>query len=402
MPRRPGRREATQGALCEADWTRLEQAVLKLTGDAIADFADRHGHERFYGFAFDCNADYGDVQPCLNTEESLRASVARCRGRPPWEGATEAEIAARLRWNPGDWAYRAFADEERWRGTLQPFADRVQESVFAEDESDEDGGTPGRFLETVTRALLRLEKEGAFAPLRRTASFATLVIDHEEDEDEARARMRWLRLVLGERGPTPSEADRERADARAREALSRLEDDDEETAATLAAEALARDGDSPPAIVALGALALRRGDVERAGGAFTRALAATSRLTAAERADAHAGRGLVRMEDEAAAHADFEAALALEPEHDAALYGRGRLELMARRPAEALRSFDACLRADPGMTVARLFRSFAHAALGDDEQAQADRDRALGDDPDLQELAEDLDRLFGRRRRRRR
>jgi tetratricopeptide (TPR) repeat protein len=99
--------------------------------------------------------------------------------------------------------------------------------------------------------------------------------------------------------------------------------------------------------------------------------------------------------------ADFEAALALDPGHDVALYGRGVALLRMGRPHDALASLDACLGVDPGWALARLFRSFAHAAVGSAAKARADRKRALAEDPELEEIEKALDPTFGRRRRRR-
>jgi len=43
------------------------------------------------------------------------------------------------------------------------------------------------------RALMRLEKEKAFAPLARTKKFAVLALDHDEDDATATKRLARLR-----------------------------------------------------------------------------------------------------------------------------------------------------------------------------------------------------------------
>jgi tetratricopeptide (TPR) repeat protein len=388
------------------DWARLEDTLFGLTLAEITAFAERHPVERCYGFAFDCDADHGDARPCLNTEESLSASVRRARdgpqGRQAWKGASDADIEAALRWNPGDWAYQPIGDDAAWSAAWEPLREQVEASGLAEDDETE-GATGARFLEAVTRVLLRLEGAGAFASLVRTDSFSTLVIDHEERPDDAWARIGWLRLLLGERGTEPSAADRQQADELAREALVCFEGERHERALELTARALATDGGSPRAHVALGALALAREQTRPAQGAFTLALAAPQRLTETERAEAHAGRGMARLHDQDPRDllADFEAALALDPGHDVALYGRGVALLRMGRPHDALASLDACLGVDPGWALARLFRSSAHAAVGSAAKARADRKRALAEDPELEEIEKALDPTFGRRRRRR-
>jgi tetratricopeptide (TPR) repeat protein len=382
----------------DIDWERLERALFERTVAELSAFAAAHPGERCYGFAYDCNADCGEVLPCLNTEVALQAAVAGAFGRSPWEGMTAAEIAERLRWNPGDWAHQPIGDPRAWAEAWEPFRSRLEESQLAEDGS----ATSERLLEAATRVVMRLEKEGAFEPLARTDAFATLVIDHDESAEDAWSRTRWLRLVFADRGTAASAADVELADARAREALAALEAEDQALAMRLAAEALARDGRCARALLVIGLLALRRGETRRAADAFKRALGGTLPLTTEERAETHASRGLALLDDARdSARADFEAALALDPSLPIALYGRGVVQLHERRVDESLRAFDACLAADPDWPMARLYRSFAHGMAGNAAEARADRKQAIAEDADLAEVAEGLDQLVGRKRGRR-
>ena len=59
----------------DVDWKQLEDAVATAIASQVRAFAEYHRDEAFYGFALDCNAYYANVLFCLNTPESLDASI---------------------------------------------------------------------------------------------------------------------------------------------------------------------------------------------------------------------------------------------------------------------------------------------------------------------------------------
>lgn len=116
-------------------------------------------------FAFNCSAYYGDIVLSL---------------------ATDPEVKAKGDYPP-DWRYEVIAQEvpavaELWQLEYAPVAqaffarqdahDEVTFAVFAEG-----------FLDTLRRVMVRLEQQ-AFAPLRTTPEFWTLVTEVDADTDE--------------------------------------------------------------------------------------------------------------------------------------------------------------------------------------------------------------------------
>ncbi|MEC5126637.1 hypothetical protein VSU19_07750 [Verrucomicrobiales bacterium BCK34] len=59
------------------DWQNVEDVLFRLTVNDISKFAEEHPEVEFYGFAFDCNADYGQAMPCLNTPDFFQLAVER-------------------------------------------------------------------------------------------------------------------------------------------------------------------------------------------------------------------------------------------------------------------------------------------------------------------------------------
>ncbi|MBW2734736.1 MAG: ankyrin repeat domain-containing protein [Deltaproteobacteria bacterium] len=154
----------------------LEGQLLEDARSAVATFGAEHQDEVFYGFVFDCNADEGGgVLFCFAPAAEADASEASAPAKDPKE----------LCWQPGDWKYQGFEEREYYL----------------------DGTKPAKFLEIACRALVRMEQEDAFACVRRTFTFDTLVIDHDEQPSQARRRMNRVRKkVLGASAKSPRKA----------------------------------------------------------------------------------------------------------------------------------------------------------------------------------------------------
>jgi hypothetical protein len=190
------------------EWSSLEGTLLRLTKADLRQFAKKHPREVFYGFAFACNSEYGEVGLCANTNELLKAQ----RERPDPNATVWAAIDSKLglgggahaepkrisRWELGDWDYQAFNSKEFDRGWRR-FASIVIKRCMDEEQDERTFMTPTqtRFMQAVCRVLVRLESDGAFDVLPRTRSFATLAMDHDEIESVARARLRRTRRSEG-------------------------------------------------------------------------------------------------------------------------------------------------------------------------------------------------------------
>jgi len=135
----------------KGSWQKVEDDLVKRATKAIAAFAKKHTNETFQRFALDCNSGYDEVLLALQPAD------------------------AKPSWSTGDWKHSQFANIE----------------LDVEALGDETEGEP--FMTMACRALMRLEKEKAFAPLARTKKFAVLALDHDEDDATATKRLARLR-----------------------------------------------------------------------------------------------------------------------------------------------------------------------------------------------------------------
>jgi hypothetical protein len=105
--------------------------LVLIASDYVRAFAACHSHEEFYGFAFDCNADYCEVFVCLDEEMS------------------------------------AWGEED------EEFSDC--------------------FMQTACRGMVALESSGVLEALNRTDDFMTFVADHDEPDEESWRRLESTR-----------------------------------------------------------------------------------------------------------------------------------------------------------------------------------------------------------------
>jgi len=176
------------------DLTILETVLLDLSKSSLASFADEHRDEVFYAFGFDCNADYGDVLLCLNTESDFAKTSQEYIAK--WSyGPKEL---AELRRNFGDWKYQGFNCEQSvWIEAWKPHADAIERYLFSDELAEEDREIfIEDFLLMVCRVLVHLERSGALAKLPKDAGFFTQVMDHDEDLESAEGRLEIVRAEM--------------------------------------------------------------------------------------------------------------------------------------------------------------------------------------------------------------
>ncbi len=175
------------------DWQQVQETLVFLVTEYIRAFAAHHPDERFYGLAFDCNADYCQVFVCLNTEEDLARQAAMYRKQTPnlYADKTDVQIQDQLRWALGDWKYQA-CTTDGFNDAWEPVETALMNIVPWDDEDNlSQEQFADSFMQTACRAMVRLEATSCFAPLSRTNNFATFVADHDELDEES-----WKRLEL--------------------------------------------------------------------------------------------------------------------------------------------------------------------------------------------------------------
>lgn len=151
--------------------------LLSLAEKALGAFLDQHPGLRYYCFALDCNAEYAEINLCLNTEEAFSSFLKRYR-ESPYAGPSSTQAdQIDLRYNPGNWDYQCFA-------TFYA----LEEDELARRYGDDDE-TLLREMMAFNQSLLDLlVRTDAFRRIPKTEDFRVLCIDHDEEVADALAR----------------------------------------------------------------------------------------------------------------------------------------------------------------------------------------------------------------------
>ncbi len=215
----------------DIDWQDVESHLLLAATKELRHFGDAHRTEEFYGFAIDCNSEYGSLLLCLNTQKHLHDCAVKYSVEPPNQDVfgqmlrkidekfgkdvfaelsnqpprTREEYEQSLRWSLGDWLYQGFNSEEfdsAWKNFEDTICDALLEEEIPDGEGiDEDplfkSPLQNQFLRSVCRVALQLESISAFDVLNRTDDFLVYVADHDEPDEDSWARLKSARREYG-------------------------------------------------------------------------------------------------------------------------------------------------------------------------------------------------------------
>ncbi|EMI16393.1 hypothetical protein RMSM_06681 [Rhodopirellula maiorica SM1] len=180
----------------EPDFASNERQLIDASILAISEFAAQHTDELFRYFAFDCNADYGEILPCLDTEENSIAQAKKHEARISERRLTQLSYDDKksLEWaintfknpitgpvlpynnNTGDFRYQGFAEVS--------FLDEWEEFSLADDYPGEFADSQDDYLECTaavmfSRTIDALVEQKAFDCLQRTSPFLVGFAFHE-------------------------------------------------------------------------------------------------------------------------------------------------------------------------------------------------------------------------------
>ncbi len=180
---------ATLGHSNSVVWKNVEDALFLIASRYVQAFGALHRDKTFYGFAFDCNADYGQVFVCANTPSALIDHAKKYKARSPdlYGQFTVEEIEDKIRWSVGDWEFQAFTTDgfsDAWEPIKQFLAGAIP---WDDDKKIEEFRES--FMATACRSMVRLESQSILSTLSRTHDFKTFVADHDEPDQDSWARL---------------------------------------------------------------------------------------------------------------------------------------------------------------------------------------------------------------------
>lgn len=154
--------------------------LLKFTTVEVEKFLRQNPGKVFYGFAFDCNTEYAEVNLSFNTEEDFETTLQEYQQEDPNDFQDEEDIL-QLKYNPGDWTFLCIATTY----------------VFTESELDEkynDGEHAWEkflkdLMDVFTSTLIEFSKTKSFEKIPKTKDFKFFCIDHDENFEDAEKRL---------------------------------------------------------------------------------------------------------------------------------------------------------------------------------------------------------------------
>lgn len=178
----------------EIDYNKIQEELLAFTKTEVSNFLTEHPNEVFYAFAFDCNAEYAEVNLCFNTESAFSSLLDESQSGKYKASYQSEEQINELRYNTGDWEYQSFSTH---------YALSEDELFGDEEDQDEDGddeNEDGELNNTITenlllhfsKTLVEFTRSEEFQKIPKTPDFKVFCIDHDEDLDEAELRLSSL------------------------------------------------------------------------------------------------------------------------------------------------------------------------------------------------------------------
>jgi len=192
-PRTP-RYGAESDGVDPIDWKQLEDRLFDLAIREIDAFAKKHAGESFYGLAFDCDSESGEILVCLNTRDGQAEVARRFEGHPQmYRGKSATEIAAELEWDVGGWKYHAInLGSRRWEGgwgAVQAQVTNATNTYLNSRNASAHRRLREDFIAMASRAVLRLAHDEGVVSLRKDPAFRVLCTDRAEGPDEGFARL---------------------------------------------------------------------------------------------------------------------------------------------------------------------------------------------------------------------
>lgn len=170
----------------EIDFNKVESDLLAFTKTEVSKFLAEHPDEVFYAFAFDCNAEYAEVNLCFNTEDAFAATLTEYQSGEYKDSYQSTEQINELKYSTGDWEYQCFE-------TMYAL---TEEELFGEDDEEQEENEEEASSELAenlllhfSKTLMEYTKTEEFQKIPKTADFKVFCIDHDEDLEEADLRL---------------------------------------------------------------------------------------------------------------------------------------------------------------------------------------------------------------------
>jgi hypothetical protein len=165
---------------------KVRKQIIDFAIQGVENFLKENPKLEFYAFAFDCNAEYAEVNLCFNTEQDFQKTLKHYQSGDFAEQYQSEEDIKELKFNTGDWKYQCF-------DTLYVFTDEELSEIFNEFPDDDYKSWKEfvkNLLDLCTESLVEFTKTETYTKILKTRDFAAFCIDHDEDIEQAMERLK--------------------------------------------------------------------------------------------------------------------------------------------------------------------------------------------------------------------
>lgn len=166
--------------------------VLDFTVQGVESFLKANPSMVFYAFAYDCNAEYSEVNLCFNTEQAFAKTLANYQQGEYSEYYQSPEQINELKFNTGDWEYQCFE-------THHIFSEQALGEIFQALPEDDDCSR-NAFVESIMeifcKSLLLFLNTETYQKIPKSPQFLAFCIDHDEDFETAENRLNSVKKSL--------------------------------------------------------------------------------------------------------------------------------------------------------------------------------------------------------------
>ena len=176
------------------DWQAIEESIFANGMEEFPQIAADHPNRKIYCVFFDCDLVYTCVQAHMNTEEGLREYATDAMSRNPeiYLEHTIESLMEEFRWDGG--GFRMFRISE---GPDLTELGEAYEQLYDEIEIEACAQLQEPFMEACCRAVIRLDRAGAFREFQQRCDFRILVTYINEPVDAGEERMQRVLNQIG-------------------------------------------------------------------------------------------------------------------------------------------------------------------------------------------------------------
>lgn len=166
----------------------IKKSLLDFTIKAVEKFLKENPTLEFYAFAYDCYAEYAEVNLCFNTEKAFKKTLKNYQKKEFSRYYQAVSKIENLKYNAEDWECQCI-------DTTYILTEEQLTNIF-NDLPDDNYASWKKFVEKLMKlfceCLIDFTKTETFKKIPKTNGFIIFCIDHDENFENAIEKLKML------------------------------------------------------------------------------------------------------------------------------------------------------------------------------------------------------------------